>query len=98
MKVAYLTQEFEVQPNRTVREEFASVFEVQLNVAEEMENVQKELENATEDMEKMGKLLDRLEELQSKAETVDMYAVDKDIDQMMPQLGFTTEDNNRKSR
>lgn len=95
MKVAYLTQEFEVQPNRTVREEFASVFEVQLNVAEEMENVQKELENATEDMEKMGKLLDRLEELQSKAETVDMYAVDKDIDQMMPQLGFTTEDNNR---
>lgn len=95
MKVAYLTQEFEVQPNRTVREEFASVFEVQLNVAEEIEKVQQDLENATEDMEKMGKLLDRLEELQSKAETVDMYAVDKDIDLMMPQLGFNPDDNDR---
>lgn len=32
MKIAYLTQEFDVEPSRTVREEFYSAFGAQMQV------------------------------------------------------------------
>ena len=32
MRIAYLAQEFDVQPGRTVREEFYSVYEMQMKV------------------------------------------------------------------
>ena len=48
-------------------------------------------------MEKMQTLLEELERLQSKAsaENLDQFAIDRRIDQIMPELGFTPDDNDR---
>jgi ATPase subunit of ABC transporter with duplicated ATPase domains len=95
MKIAFLTQEFEVVPSRTVREEFMSAFEEQMKVSRRLEEVQIALESSVEDMNVMGKLLDELDELQKKAQQVDLYDVDFKINKMMPELGFSPEDADR---
>jgi hypothetical protein len=46
-------QEFDVDPTRTVREEFSSVYKAQLRVVAERERISKELEGVGEDMAKM---------------------------------------------
>lgn len=95
MRIAYLTQEFDVEPSRTVREEFMSAFEDQLDVLRRQEAVQKGLEECGDDMDKMGQLLDELNELSKNAVDLDVNLLDKKIDQMMPELGFSLEDNDR---
>lgn len=95
MKIAYLTQEFDVEPTRTVREEFMSAFSDQLGVMKRQEEVQKGLEECGDDMDKMGQLLDELNELSKVAVDLDVNLLDKKIDQMMPELGFSLDDNDR---
>lgn len=46
-------QEFDVEPSRTVREEFYSVYRDQMAVVEEQERLSAELEHVGEDMERM---------------------------------------------
>ncbi|CAI5470278.1 unnamed protein product, partial [Closterium sp. Yama58-4] len=93
--IAYLTQEFDVVPSRTVREEFLSAFAEQMDIKDRLEEVQAALERATEDMELMSRLLDELDDLQKKAEALDLYSVDVAINKMMPELGFGPEDSER---
>eukprot|EP00271_Cylindrocystis_brebissonii_P008105 TRINITY_DN22134_c0_g1_i1.p1 TRINITY_DN22134_c0_g1~~TRINITY_DN22134_c0_g1_i1.p1 ORF type:complete len:766 (+),score=152.08 TRINITY_DN22134_c0_g1_i1:237-2534(+) len=95
MKISYLTQEFEVVPSRTVREEFLSAFAEQMEISRKLEQVQVELETATDDMDRMGALLDELDTLQKAAEAVDLFDVDVKINKMMPELGFVDEDSHR---
>ena len=96
MKVAYLTQEFEVDQDSTVMEEFLSVYSDQVKVQKEIERVQVELEESTDDMERMGDLIDELNKLQAEAESfLDIGTLDKAIDQMMPKLGFREEDKDK---
>ncbi|GMH44160.1 hypothetical protein BSKO_12094 [Bryopsis sp. KO-2023] len=95
MKISYLFQEFDVCPSRTVREEFASVYEDQLKVVRRQEAIQKEIEECTEDMDRMAELLDELADLTSKTVDLDVKVLDKKIDKMMPELGFSKEDNDR---
>eukprot|EP01018_Ginkgo_biloba_P037820 Gb_01082 [translate_table: standard] len=95
MKIAFLTQEFEVVPSRTVREEFMNAFNEQLEVAERIEKVQKALESSVDDMDLMGRLLDELDLLQKRADAVELYDVDVKINKMMPELGFSQEDGDR---
>jgi ABC-type Mn2+/Zn2+ transport system ATPase subunit len=95
MKISFLTQEFTVVPTRTVREEFLSAFEEQMEVKQRIEWINTELEKATEDMDRMSALLDELDLYQRRAQTVDLYSIDAKIDKMMPELGFTPEDNDR---
>jgi ATPase subunit of ABC transporter with duplicated ATPase domains len=95
LQVAYLNQEFDIQPDRTVRQELASAYAEGMAVAERTEEIQKELEACTDDMDKMSALLDELDKLGNKAIDLDMDTIDKRIDQMMPELGFSVEDNDR---
>ena len=106
MRIAYLTQEFDVVPTRTVREEFMSAYADQLDVLRRTEEVQKKLEamgsggesgggNGGVDMEQMGDLLDELQELTSAASDLDVSLLDKKVDEMMPELGFGPDDNDR---
>jgi hypothetical protein len=46
-------QEFDVEPTRTVREEFYSVYNKQMQVVAQQEAISKELENVGEDMDRM---------------------------------------------
>ncbi|KAJ4952102.1 hypothetical protein NE237_028934 [Protea cynaroides] len=95
MKIAFLTQEFEVSPRRTVKEEFTSAFEEEMEIAGRIEKVQKALESSVEDLTLMGRLLDELDLLQRRAQAVDLDVVQVKINKMMPELGFSPEDSDR---
>ncbi|KAK9809695.1 hypothetical protein WJX73_005997 [Symbiochloris irregularis] len=95
MRVAHLSQEFDVSPSHTVREEFMSAYGEQLEVMKRMEEVENQLQSVGEDMDKMQSLIDEMGDLQSKGIDLDVALIDKRIDQMMPELGFTAEDNDR---
>lgn len=95
MKIAFLSQEFEVCPTRTVKEEFLSAFKEEMEVAERLEKVQKALEGSVEDLELMGRLLDELDLLQRRARDVDLDAVEVKISKLLPELGFVPEDSDR---
>ncbi|CAN6363325.1 unnamed protein product [Urochloa humidicola] len=95
MKIAFLSQEFEVSASRTVREEFFSAFEEEMEVKRRLEQVQAALESATEDMDLMGRLLDELDLLQRRSQDVDLDMVDVKVQKLMPELGFAPEDADR---
>lgn len=95
MKIAFLSQEFEVSLSRTVREEFMCAFKEEMEVAAKLEKVQKALESAVDDMDLMGRLLDEFDSLQRRAQAVDLDEVDAKISKLMPELGFSPEDSDR---
>lgn len=95
MKIAFLSQEFEVSMSRTVREEFLSAFKEEMEVAAKLEKVQKALESAVDDLELMGRLLDEFDSLQRKAQAVDLDEVEAKVSKLMPDLGFASEDSDR---
>ncbi|KAK8930631.1 ABC transporter F family member 5 [Platanthera zijinensis] len=95
MKISFLSQEFEVCLNRTVREEFLSAFKEEMEIAERLEKVQKALEKSVEDLSLMGRLLDEMDLLQRRANDVNLDVVDVKISKLMPELGFTPEDSDR---
>ncbi|KAI4374157.1 hypothetical protein MLD38_012183 [Melastoma candidum] len=95
MKIAFLNQEFEVSPSRTVKEEFMSAFKEEMEIAGRLERVQKAIESAVDDLELMGRLLDEFDLLQRRAQAVDLDEVDSKISKMMPELGFAPEDSDR---
>ncbi|KAK1302491.1 ABC transporter F family member 5 [Acorus calamus] len=95
LKIAFLSQEFEVCQTRTVKEEFLSAFKEEMEIAGRLERVQKALEGSVEDLELMGRLLDELDLLQRRAQDVDLDRIDARISKMMPELGFSAEDSER---
>ncbi|XP_074562937.1 ABC transporter F family member 5-like, partial [Curcuma longa] len=95
MKIAFLSQEFEVCPSRTVKEEFLNAFKEEMEVAQRLEKVQKALESSIEDLSLMGRLLDELDLLQRRAQDLDLDEIDVNISKLMPELGFVPEDSDR---
>ncbi|XP_022132917.1 ABC transporter F family member 5 isoform X2 [Momordica charantia] len=95
MKIAFLSQEFEVSLSRTVKEEFLSAFKEEMEIATRLEKVQKALESAVEDLQLMGRLLDEFDLLQRRAQAVDLDEVDVKVSKLMPELGFSEEDSDR---
>ncbi|WP_353824314.1 hypothetical protein, partial [Acinetobacter baumannii] len=95
MKIAFLSQEFGVRQNRTVKEEFLSVFKEEAEVADRLEKVQKALESSVEDLRLMARLLDGLDLLQRRSQDLDLDQVDVKISKLMPELGFAPEDSDR---
>ena len=67
----------------------------QVKVQRRQEALQVELEQCGEDMDKMAALLDEMEELNKNATDLDMTLLDRNIDKMMPELGFTPEDSDQ---
>jgi len=95
MKIAFLSQEFEVSLSRTVKEELLSAFEEEMEVSNRLEKVQKAIERSVNDLELMGRLLDEFDLLQRRAQAVDLDQVDVKISKLMPELGFAPEDSDR---
>uniref|UniRef100_B8HUW9 ABC transporter related n=1 Tax=Cyanothece sp. (strain PCC 7425 / ATCC 29141) TaxID=395961 RepID=B8HUW9_CYAP4 len=93
LRIAYLTQEFEVEPTRTVREEFWTVFKQANQVHEEMGQVQRQMETA--DPEELDKLIHKLDRLQRHFEALDGYTLDSQIEKILPEMGFELEDGDR---
>ncbi|GFR43044.1 hypothetical protein Agub_g4050 [Astrephomene gubernaculifera] len=95
MRIAYLAQEFDVQPGRSVREEFYSVYEAQLKIKRRQEELSVSLESVGDDMDLMQGLLDELDKLNKQVLDMDIELLETRINQMMPELGFSAEDKER---
>ena len=93
LKIAYLTQEFEVEPTRTVYEEFWTVFTEANAIQQEMAQVQQEMETA--DPEQLDRLINKLDKLQRKFEALEGYTLDAQIEKILPEMGFNSEDGDR---
>ncbi|MEA5506849.1 ABC-F family ATP-binding cassette domain-containing protein [Halotia wernerae UHCC 0503] len=93
LHIAYLNQEFEVDPSRTVREEFWTVFKDANQVQMSLTQVQQEMETATP--EQLDKLIDKLDRLQRQFEALDGYGLDARIGKILPEMGFDPEDGDR---
>ncbi|MDF5718929.1 MAG: ABC-F family ATP-binding cassette domain-containing protein [Rhizonema sp. PD37] len=93
LHIAYLNQEFEVDPTRTVREEFWTVFKeanaVQLSLIE----VQHQMESAA--LEQLDRLIDKLDRYQRQFEALDGYGLEARIGKILPEMGFDPEDGDR---
>jgi ATP-binding cassette, subfamily F, member 3 len=93
LKIAYLTQEFEVDPNRTVREEFWTVFHEANAVHNALTEVHRKMETA--DAQTLDILIEKMDKLQRKYEALDGYGLDSQIEKILPEMGFTAEDGDR---
>lgn len=93
LRIAYLTQEFEVDPRRTVYEEFWTVFVEANSIQQAMNQIQQKMENATS--EELDRLIDKLDKLQRKFEALDGYTLDAQIEKILPEMGFSAEDGDR---
>ncbi len=93
LHIAYLTQEFEVDPTRTVREEFWTVFKEANFVQQSLAEVQREMECANP--EELDKLIHKLDRLQRQFEALDGYVLDAQIEKILPEMGFEPADGDR---
>jgi len=93
LKIAYLTQEFEVEPTRTVYEEFWTVFVEANEIQQQMHQVQQSMETAKP--EELDRLINKLDKLQRKFEALEGYTLDAQIEKILPEMGFTSEDGDR---
>jgi ATP-binding cassette subfamily F protein 3 len=93
LHIAYLTQEFEVDPTRTVREEFWRAFAEANEINEALGKVHRALETA--DPDSLDRLLNDMDRLQRQFEALDGYGLDARIEKIMPDLGFALEDGDR---
>jgi ATP-binding cassette, subfamily F, member 3 len=93
LNIAYLNQEFEVDPTRTVSEEFWTVFKEANEVQMGLLQVQRDMETATPD--ELDKLINKLDKLQRQFEGLDGYGLDARIGKILPEMGFVLEDSDR---
>jgi ATP-binding cassette subfamily F protein 3 len=93
LHIAYLNQEFEVDPSRTVTEEFWTVFQEANDVQLALGQVQRDMETATPD--ELDELIHQLDRLQRQFEALDGYNLDTRIGKILPEMGFQVEDSDR---
>ncbi|MFM7447009.1 MAG: ABC-F family ATP-binding cassette domain-containing protein [Leptolyngbyaceae cyanobacterium] len=93
LRIAYLTQEFEVEPTRTVREEFWTVFTEANQVQHGLHQVQHEMQTATP--EDLDDLIHKLDRLQRQFEALDGYGLEARIEKILPEMGFISGDGDR---
>ncbi len=94
LKIAYLTQEFEVDPSRTVKAEFWTVFHEANQVQSDLAVIHHNLEHLTPD-DDLDQLLKQMDKLQRRFEALNGYELESQIDKITPELGFEVTDNDR---
>ena len=93
LHIGYLTQEFEVEPTYTVREELWTVFKQANQVQQSLAQVERDMETASP--EQLEKLIKKLDKLQRQFEGLEGYALDAQIEKILPEMGFGPEDGDR---
>lgn len=93
LKIACLNQEFEVDPRRTVEQEFWTVFQEANQVQAALEQVHRQLEIAQP--EQLDPLLRQMDRLQRQFEALDGYGLQARIAKILPEMGFHPQDGER---
>ena len=92
-RIAYLQQEFDVDPQRTVREELFQAFgeaAVVLNRKHAVEHAMAS-KKAASDPDHLEELIHELGHLHERFEALHGYELDARIDKLLPTIGFTPE-------
>lgn len=95
LRTAILRQEFvdELVKERTLKEEFMSVFDEENKIIADLKELEDTLENmSSDDTDKMQDILDRMQELQQKAEDKDVYLLESRVKKIMDLMGFTEDE------
>ncbi|MCT0225500.1 ATP-binding cassette domain-containing protein [Synechococcus sp. CS-1328] len=92
-RIAYLQQEFDVDPERTVREELFQAFGEAAQVLIRQHQVEHAMasEQAASDPDHLDELIHELGRLHSRFEALHGYELDARIDKLLPTIGFTPE-------
>ena len=93
LHIAYLTQEFEVDPTRTVKEEFWRAFGEANQVHESLARVHQDMESANP--QELDKLIHQMDRLQRQFEALDGYGLEAQIEKILPEMGFEQSDGDR---
>jgi ATP-binding cassette, subfamily F, member 3 len=93
LHIGYLTQEFEVDPRRTVREEFWTVFQEANQVHHQLLEIPHQMEKA--DPEELDRLIHQLDRFQRLFEALDGYGLEARIEKILPEMGFSSDDGDR---
>jgi ATP-binding cassette, subfamily F, member 3 len=93
LKIAYLSQEFEVDPSHTVRDEFWTVFKEANEVQSKLHHIPTLMETA--DPEELDKLIHELDKQQRRFEALGGYGLESQIEKILPEMGFTAADGDR---
>ncbi|GAB4212935.1 MAG: ABC-F family ATP-binding cassette domain-containing protein [Synechococcales cyanobacterium] len=93
LKIAMLNQEFEVDPERTVEQEFWTVFREANRIQGSLDRVHHEM--GTADPETLDRLLHDMDRLQRQFEALDGYGLQSRIDKILPEMGFSAADGQR---
>ena len=90
-RIAYLQQEFDVDLERSVREELFQAFGEAATVLNRQREVEDEMgsEKAAEDPDHLDELIHELGRLQSRFEGLHGYELDARIDKLLPTIGFS---------
>ncbi|MCP9823934.1 ATP-binding cassette domain-containing protein, partial [Synechococcus sp. EJ6-Ellesmere] len=92
-RIAYLRQEFDVDLERSVREELFQAFGEAADVLIRQHRVEHEMasDQAATDPHHLDELIHELGRLHSRFEALHGYELDARIDKLLPTLGFTPE-------
>ncbi|CAI8156662.1 MAG: putative ABC transporter ATP-binding protein YheS [Synechococcus sp. CC9902] len=99
-RIAFLQQEFDVNPDRTVRQELFQAFGEAATVLNRQQQVEEAMgsQKASEDPDHLDALIQELGKLQSRFEALHGYELDARIDKLLPTIGFSPEGAERRVR
>ncbi|WP_017299654.1 ABC-F family ATP-binding cassette domain-containing protein [Nodosilinea nodulosa] len=93
LKIAYLSQEFEVDPSHTVRDEFWTVFKEANDVQSKLHHIPTLMETA--DPDELDRLIHELDKLQRRFDALGGYGLESQIEKILPEMGFEAADGDR---
>ena len=99
-RIAYLQQEFDVDLDRTVRQELFQAFGEAADVLNRQQKVEEEMagEQASNDPDHLDALIQELGQLQNRFESLHGYELEARIDKLLPTIGFTPDAAERPVR
>ncbi len=94
LKIAYLSQEFDIEETRTVKQEMWQAFQEVREIQKELAKIHHHLENL-QDGEDYEPILKKMDRYQRQFEDHNGYELESRIDKLLPELGFKADDGDR---
>ncbi|BBC23189.1 ABC-F family ATP-binding cassette domain-containing protein [Pseudanabaena sp. ABRG5-3] len=94
LKIAYLSQEFDIEETRTVKQEMWQAFQEVREIQKELAIIHHHLENL-KDGEDYEPILKKMDRYQRQFEDHNGYELESRIDKLLPELGFKADDGDR---
>ncbi len=91
-RIAYLQQEFDVNPKHTVKEELFQAFEAAAEVLQKLQEIEELMttKKASEDDQYLETLVKELGNLQNHFEGLQGYELEARVEKMLPNIGFNS--------